>query len=148
MRIQQRLGEQTVPLRLYTIDAEQVPILLGLRTLVKLVAIIDVSGPWMVLASVSPEVKIPPTESRAGHFLVSSTEDRLIQNEPLQDDMKSFAAYMVFGGHGNVDSPRFKTSMNHQIFNFNKTAAKPVSSQSSFAAEAAACQSENDDEAM
>ena len=58
MRIQQNLGEQTVPLRLYTIDAEQVPILLGLRMLVKLEAIIDVSGPWMVLASVSPEVKI------------------------------------------------------------------------------------------
>lgn len=100
--IPQKLGDQTVLLGLYTIDAEQVPILLGMKTLVKLGAVIDVSGRWMVLASVSPEVKIPLAKSRAGHLLVNLTEDWLTQSQPLQDDMKSSAAYMVLGGNGSV----------------------------------------------
>ena len=44
--VPQKLGDLV---GLYTIDAEQVPILLGMKTLVKFGAVIDVSGRWMVL---------------------------------------------------------------------------------------------------
>ena len=46
MLVPQKLGDLV---GLYTIDAEQVPILLGMKTLVKFGAVIDVSGRWMVL---------------------------------------------------------------------------------------------------
>ena len=80
----QRLGEQLVMLGLYTIDAEKVPILIGMKTLVKLGAIIDVYGQWMVLSHVSPEVKIPLAKSKAGHLLVNLTMDWLNVSQPLQ----------------------------------------------------------------
>ena len=47
--IPQRLGDQLVHLGMYTIDAEKVPILVGIKRLTKLGSVIDVSGRWMVL---------------------------------------------------------------------------------------------------
>ena len=55
----QRLGDQLVHLGMHTIDAEKVPFLVGTKTLTMLRSVIDVSGRWMVLSNVFPEVKIP-----------------------------------------------------------------------------------------
>eukprot|EP00913_Durusdinium_trenchii_P000521 g477.t1 len=38
-----------------TIDAEKVPILIGVKTLEKMGALIDVCGRWLVLSAISPE---------------------------------------------------------------------------------------------
>ena len=95
VRVPQRLGDQMVKLGLFTLDAERVPILLGMRTLHRLGAIIDVSGRWMVLSRVAPSVKIPLGKSRAGHLLVDLTCDWLKTSQPLQDDFDAKAAYMV-----------------------------------------------------
>ena len=82
--VPQRLGDQCVMLGLYTIDAEKVPILLGMKTLRKLGAIIDVYGQWMVLAHISPKMKIPLARSKAGHLLLDLTRDWLNVSRPLQ----------------------------------------------------------------
>ena len=76
--VPQRLGDQLVSLGLYTIDAEKVPILME-----KMGALIDVCGRWLVLSSISPEVKIPLAKSRAGHLLVNLTMDWLNVSQPL-----------------------------------------------------------------
>eukprot|EP00913_Durusdinium_trenchii_P000777 g725.t1 len=81
--IPQRLGDQTVSLGLFTIDAERVPILVGMKTLTKLGAIIDVAGQWMVLANVAPNQKVPLQRSRAGHLLIDLTKDWLDVSEAL-----------------------------------------------------------------
>ena len=92
--IPQRLGDQLVHLGMYTIDAEKVPILVGIKTLTKLGPVIDVSGRWMVLSNVSPEVKIPLARSKAGHLLVNLTQDWLNLSRPLQPEPTE-GAYMV-----------------------------------------------------
>ena len=92
--VPQRLGDQLVMLGLYTIDAEKVPILIGMKTLVKLGAVIDVYGQWMVLSRVSPEVKIPLAKSKAGHLLVNLTMDWLNVSQPLQSSAND-GAYMA-----------------------------------------------------
>ena len=73
--VPQRLGDELVMLRIYTIDASRVPILVGVKTLEKLGAIIDVEGRCMVLANVSPSLKIQLGKSSAGHLLVGLTSD-------------------------------------------------------------------------
>eukprot|EP00435_Cladocopium_sp_Y103_P065930 s567_g28.t1 len=82
--IPQRLGEARVMLGLYTIDANKVPILIGMKTLEKLGAIIDVQGQCMVLANVAPDFKIPLGKSHAGHLLVDLTSDWLSVGQPLK----------------------------------------------------------------
>ena len=48
--VPQRLGDQLVSLGLYTIDAEKAPSLIGMKTLEKMGALIDVCGRWQVLS--------------------------------------------------------------------------------------------------
>ena len=93
VRVPQRLGNQLVLLGLYTIDAERVPILIGMRTLERLGAIIDVPGRWLVLSNIDPTVKIPLGKSRAGHLLIDLTRDWLDTSLPLSDEVQT--AYMV-----------------------------------------------------
>ena len=81
--VPQRLGDRLVSLGVCTIDAEKVPILIGMKTLEKMGALIDVCGRWLVLSAISPEVKIPLAKSRAGHLLVSLTMDWLNVSQPL-----------------------------------------------------------------
>ena len=96
--------------------------------------------------SVSPEVKIPLAKSLAGHLLVNLTEDGLTQSQPLQDDLKSSAAYMVLGVTGSVGSTMSKTSKSFKVSNRRNPSTESLSSQSSRAAEAVVGQCENDDE--
>ena len=76
-----------------TIDAEKVPILIGVKTLEKMGALIDVCGRWLVLSAISPEVKIPLAKSRAGHLLVNLAMDWLNVSQPL-NNAGNHRAYM------------------------------------------------------
>ena len=73
----QHVGSKKVLLGIYTLMAEKVPILIGMRTLTKLGAIVDVTGGWLVLTNVDAKIKIPLQKSAAGHLLVDLTEDWL-----------------------------------------------------------------------
>lgn len=68
--IPQKVGPHEVLLGIFTLDAEKVPILLGMKTLEKLGAIIDVKGRWLVLSAVDPGLKVPLRKSKAGHLLL------------------------------------------------------------------------------
>ena len=45
----QQVGSRRILLGIYTLMAERVPILIGVKTLTKLGAIIDVQGGWLIL---------------------------------------------------------------------------------------------------
>ena len=70
----QKVGSQTLLLGMFILDAEKVPILIGMKTLLRLGAVIDVSG-WMVSSCVAPKTKIPLRRTKAGHLVVSLTGD-------------------------------------------------------------------------
>ena len=107
--IPQRLGTTQVQLGVYTLDAPKVPILLGMRTLKKLGAIVDVSGQWMVLSAVAPDRKVPLARSYARHLLLDLTQDWLNGSQDLGHTSPTASAYMVRelgmvhpGEHGEV----------------------------------------------
>jgi hypothetical protein len=105
--IPQRLGEARVMLGLYTIDANKVPILIGMKTLEKLGAIIDVQGQCMVLANVAPDFKIPLGKSHAGHLLVDLTSDWLRVGQHLKTQFAGvYRARAAEGGRSvKMDEP-------------------------------------------
>ena len=121
--VPQRLGEQLVMLGLYTIDAEKVPILIGMKTLVKLGAVIDVYGRWMVLSHVSPEVKIPLAKSKAGHLLVNLTMDWLNVSQPLQSSAND-GAYMASAATVDVEQASGGLSRSLDL-DFHETSVMP-----------------------
>jgi len=121
--VPQRLGEQLVMLGLYTIDAEKVPILIGMKTLVKLGAVIDVYGQWMVLSHVSPEVKIPLAKSKAGHLLVNLTMDWLNVSQPLQSSAND-GAYMASAATVDVEQASGGLSRSLDL-DFHETSVMP-----------------------
>lgn len=95
--LKQQVGERKVYLGLYTLMVSRVPILVGVKTLVKLGAVIDVKGQWMVLSAISPDLKIPLKRSVSGHLLVDLTKDWLDGSQPLffSEDSMSARVYMV-----------------------------------------------------
>ena len=95
--LKQHVGERKVYLGLYTLLVSRVPILIGMKTLVKLGAVIDVKGQWMVLSAISPDLKIPLKRSVSGHLLVDLTKDWLNGSQPLlsADDSSFARVYMV-----------------------------------------------------
>ena len=95
--LKQHLGKKTVLLGMYTLNVEKVPILIGVKTLTKLGAIIDVKGQFMVLTSVNAEVKIPLKKSVSGHLLVDLTRNWLEECQPLSRRPQPSASgvYMV-----------------------------------------------------
>ena len=94
--IPQKVGTHEVLLGIFTLDAEKVPILLGMKTLEKLGAIIDVRGRWLVLSAVDGGLKIPLRKSRAGHLLVDLTQDWMATGQPLEVlDRPIGGAYIV-----------------------------------------------------
>ena len=95
--LKQHLGQKTVLLGMYTLNVAKVPILIGIKTLTKLGAIIDVKGQYMVLTSVNPEVKIPLKKSVSGHLLLDLTRNWLEECQPLSHRPQPVASgvYMV-----------------------------------------------------
>ena len=100
----QHVGAKKVLLGIYTLMAEKVPILIGMRTLTKLGAIVDVTGGWLVLTNVDAKIKIPLQKSAAGHLLVDLTQDWLAQGQPMASSCGR--VYMVQPlGDGSDNNP-------------------------------------------
>ena len=68
--LMQSLGAQTIALGIYTLQASNVPILLGIKSLRKLGAILDCEQGLLVLKAVNHELLIPLRRSTSGHLLV------------------------------------------------------------------------------
>ncbi len=66
----QSLGQHSIAVGVYTLEASQVPILLGIKTLKKLGAVLDCQRGVMVLKAVDYELVVPLRCSVTGHLLV------------------------------------------------------------------------------
>ena len=71
----QKIHGQDTSLGIYTLDVPGVPILLGIRTMKKLGALIDVSAPSLVFTKVFPGVHIPLTRGKNGHLTGMQSHD-------------------------------------------------------------------------
>ena len=67
----QTLGDVTVSLGLFTINASGVPVLIGIRSLEKLGAIIDCTRGALVLKAVDAALLVPLSRSKSGHLLLN-----------------------------------------------------------------------------
>ncbi|CAK9021545.1 unnamed protein product, partial [Durusdinium trenchii] len=75
----QRLGEHSLSLGIYTLEANGVPVLVGIKTLTRLGAIIDTSRSAMVLTAIDASLLVPLKQSGSGHLLMDLTHDWLSQ---------------------------------------------------------------------
>ena len=73
----QTLGDMTVSLGLFTIDASGVPVLIGIRSLEKLGAIIDCTRGALVLKAVDAALLVPLARSKSGHLLLNLCDNWL-----------------------------------------------------------------------
>ena len=70
VHLKQTVGPQEIDLGVFTLDSKGVPLLIGVGTLERLGAIIDVHQSMLVLKTVDPHLVIPLRRSRTGHLLL------------------------------------------------------------------------------
>ena len=66
----QSLGAHTIALGIYTLAAQNVPILIGSKTFAKLGAVLDTQLGVMVLKAVDHDLIVPLRRSTTGHLLI------------------------------------------------------------------------------
>ena len=94
----QHVGKQDVQLGIFTLMANKVPILIGMKTLARLEVILDVAGGWLVMTAIEPTIKIPLFRNTAGHLVIDLTRDWMAQGRPLHpsdEPQPAESAYMV-----------------------------------------------------
>ena len=79
----QQIGDHQVDLGIYTLDVVGVPILLGIKTMVKLHAVVDFVHCRAVFASIDAGLVVPLKRSRSGQLLVSLKDNWLQQGHRL-----------------------------------------------------------------
>ncbi|CAE7352648.1 RE1, partial [Symbiodinium microadriaticum] len=79
----QQIGDQQMELGVYTLDVVGVPILIGIKTMMKLHAVVDFAHCRAVFAAIDPGLVVPLKKSRSGHLLVSLKDNWLSQGHRL-----------------------------------------------------------------
>ena len=79
----QRLGEHSLSLGIYTLEANGVPVLVGIKTLTRLGAIRDTSRSAMVLTAIDASLLVPLKLSGSGHLLMDLAHDWLSQGTKI-----------------------------------------------------------------
>ncbi|CAE7230659.1 RE1 [Symbiodinium necroappetens] len=90
MLIPQELGDVQVDLGIYSLDVQNVPILLGIRTLRSLKTVIDFQKDVAVFAALNPYVGIPLRRSASGHILVNLSSNWMQDSFSLADPSPNF----------------------------------------------------------
>ena len=90
MLIPQELGDVQVDLGIYSLDVQNVPILLGIRTLRSLKTVIDFQKDVAVFAALNPYVGIPLRRSASGHILVNLSSNWMQDSFSLADPSPAF----------------------------------------------------------
>ncbi|CAE7219859.1 RE1 [Symbiodinium sp. KB8] len=90
MLIPQELGDVQVDLGIYSLDVQNVPILLGIRTLRSLKTVIDFQKDVAVFAALNPYVGIPLRRSASGHILVNLSSNWMQDSFSLADPSSAF----------------------------------------------------------
>ena len=79
----QQIGEHQVEMGVYTLDVEGVPILIGIKTMMRLHAVVDFAHCYAVFAAVGAGLVVPLRRSRTGHLLVSLKDNWLQKGHRL-----------------------------------------------------------------
>ena len=79
----QQIGEHHVDLGVYTLDVVGVPVLIGIKTMMRLHAVVDFAHCRAVFAAVDAGLVVPLRRSRSGHLLVSLKDNWLQQGHRL-----------------------------------------------------------------
>ncbi len=106
----QTLGDVTVSLGLFTIDASGVPVLIGIRSLEKLGAIIDCTRGALVLKAVDAALLVPLARSKSGHLLLNLCDNWLdgsskimfvdnLKEEKVETTSEVFGIFDIVCGH-------------------------------------------------
>ena len=79
----QRLGDKKLSLGIFTLEAQGVPVLVGIRTLAKLGALIDTGRSAMVLTAINASLLAPLRKSSSGHLLMDLSHDWLSEGTQI-----------------------------------------------------------------
>ena len=79
----QRLGDHLLSLGIFTLEADGVPVLVGIRTLSRLGALIDCSKSAIILSAIDPTLLVPLKISSSGHLLLDLTRDWLAEGSKI-----------------------------------------------------------------
>ena len=79
----QQIGDHHVDLGVYTLDVVGVPVLVGIKTMMRLHAIVDFAHCRAVFAAVDAGLVVPLKRSRSGHLLVSLKDNWLQQGHRM-----------------------------------------------------------------
>ncbi|CAE7373259.1 RE1 [Symbiodinium necroappetens] len=79
----QQIGDHHVDLGVYTLDVVGVPVLIGIKTMMRLHAIVDFAHCRAVFAAVDAGLVVPLKRSRSGHLLVSLKDNWLQQGHRM-----------------------------------------------------------------
>ena len=94
----QRLGSHLLSLGIFTLEAEGVPVLVGIRTLSRLGALIDCSRSAMIFTAIDPTLLVPLKQSSSGHLLLDLAHDWLADGAKIlfsEDDKASASSQYV-----------------------------------------------------
>ena len=86
------LGQKQVPMGVFTLDVQGVPLLIGIKTLRRLRAVLDCHHDVLVLGAVDPRRGVKLRRSPSGHLLLDLRRDLLVQSFSLTCPSSSFAA--------------------------------------------------------
>lgn len=98
MVLPQRLGTHLLSLGIFTLQAEGVPVLIGIRTLSRLGALIDCNRSAVILSAIDPTLLVPLKISSSGHLLLDLSRDWLAEGSKIMfaaaTDDQTFEQYM------------------------------------------------------
>ncbi|CAE7470265.1 unnamed protein product [Symbiodinium sp. CCMP2592] len=79
------LGARKVPMGIYTLDVEGVPLLIGIKTLRRLRSVIDCHRDVLVMGAVDPHRGIQLKRSVTGHLLLDLRQDLMVHSFSLMN---------------------------------------------------------------
>ena len=117
--LMQSLGDHTIALGVYTLAAQNVPILIGIKTLAKLGAVLDTQLGVMVLKAVDQDLIVPLRRSTTGHLLIDLCSNWLDGGSKIvesQKEMRSSSplAFMVHETVKEVCHEGQEVTVNHE----------------------------------
>ncbi|CAK9111071.1 unnamed protein product, partial [Durusdinium trenchii] len=118
VHLKQTVGPHEIDLGVFTLDSKGVPLLIGVRTLERLGAIIDVHQSMLVLKTVDPHLVIPLRRSRTGHLLLDLCSNWLdggarilfMQDTTDADDREKVFAVQELSGYPHAPNYSSTTS--------------------------------------
>ncbi|CAE7706187.1 GIP [Symbiodinium sp. CCMP2456] len=89
------LGQQQVPMGIFTLDVVGVPLLIGIKTLRRLCSVLDCHRGVLVMGAVDPHRGIKLMRSGTGHLLLDLRQDLMVHSFSLLDPYQKVSSSCV-----------------------------------------------------